>query len=102
MRTVDPGDVLAFVSGRLRNQYVASADEVPGRIARLDMRPDPDGRFRINELYCLHDTWKTTLQTLLRVTDMVVMDLRGFTRQSRAVSTSCSRSSRASRPIGSC
>ena len=83
MRTVDPGDVLAFVSGRLRNQYVASADEVPGRIARLDMRPDPDGRFRINELYCLHDTWKKTLQTLLRVTDMVVMDLRGFTRQSK-------------------
>jgi hypothetical protein len=83
MRTVDPGDVLAFVSGRLRNQYVASPDEIPGRIARLDMRPDPDGRFRVNELYCLHDTWKTTLQTLLSVTDMVVMDLRGFTRQSK-------------------
>ena len=56
MRTVDPGDVLAFVSGRLRNQYVASVDDVPSRIERLDMRPDPDGRFRVNELYCLHDT----------------------------------------------
>jgi hypothetical protein len=83
MRTIDPGDVLAFVSGRLRSQYVASIDEIPGRIARLDMRPDPDGRFRINELYCLHDTWKPTLQTLLGVTDAVVMDARGLSRQSR-------------------
>ena len=82
MRTVDPGDVLAFVSGRLR-PVRGVGHEIPGRIARLDMRPDPDGRFRINELYCLHDTWKTTLQTLLSVTDMVVMDLRGFSRQSK-------------------
>jgi hypothetical protein len=83
MRTVDPGDVLAFVQGRLRNQYVASLDEIPGRMARLDMRPDPDGRYRINELYCLNDTWKATLQALLGVTDTVVMDVRGLSRQSR-------------------
>ena len=83
MRTVDPGDVLAFVSGRLRNQYVASADDVPARIERLDMRPDPDGRFRVNELYCLHDTWKTALQSLLGVTDTVVMDLRGSRSRAR-------------------
>ena len=85
MRTIDPGDVLAFVSGRLRNQYVASPDEIPARIERLDMRPDPDGRFRVNELYCLHDTWKATLQALLTVTDAVVMDVRGFSRKSRGV-----------------
>jgi hypothetical protein len=83
MRTMDPGDVLAFVSGRLRSQYVASVDEIPGRIARLDMRPDPDGRFRVNELYCLQDTWKPALLTLLGVTDAVVMDARGLSRQSR-------------------
>ena len=83
MRTVDPGDVLAFVSGRLRTQYVASAGEVPGRMERLDMQTDPDGRFRVNELYCLHDTWKATLRSLLAVTDRVVMDLRGFSRESR-------------------
>ena len=83
MRTIDPGDTLAFVSGRLRSQYVASTDEIPARLQRLDMRPDPDGRFRVNELYCLHDTWKATLRSLLTVTDRVVMDLRGFSRESR-------------------
>jgi hypothetical protein len=83
MRTIDPGDMLAFVSGRLRSQYVASTDEIPARMQRLDMRPDPDGRFRVNELYCLHDTWKATLRSLLTVTDRVVMDLRGFSRESR-------------------
>jgi hypothetical protein len=83
MRTVDPGDVFAFVRGRLRDQYVASVAEIPSRVERLDMRPDPDGRFRINELYCRHDTWKATLVSLLAVTDAVVMDLRGFSRESR-------------------
>jgi hypothetical protein len=83
MRTVDPGDVLAFVGGRLRTQYVASTEDVPARMERLDTRPDPDGRFRVNELYCLHDTWKATLRSLLAVTDHVVMDLRGFSRESQ-------------------
>jgi hypothetical protein len=83
MRTVDPGDVLAFVSGRLRSQYVTSTSEVSARVQRIDMQPDPDGRFRVNELYCLHDTWKAALQSLLTVTDAVVMDLRGFSRESR-------------------
>jgi len=83
MRTVDPGDVFAFVRGRLRDQYVASAAGIHSCMERLDMRPDPDGRFRINELYCRHDTWKATLRSLLAVTDAVVMDLRGFSRQSR-------------------
>ena len=80
MRTVDPGDMLAFISGRLRDQYVSSVDEVPERVAHLDMNCDPDGRFRINELYCLHDTWQPTIQALLAMTDVIVMDLRGFTK----------------------
>jgi hypothetical protein len=81
MRTVDPGDILAFVSGHLRDQYVSSIDEVPARIAHLDLERDPDARFRINELYCLHDTWQQTILALLAVTDVIVMDVRGFTEE---------------------
>jgi hypothetical protein len=79
-RTADPGDMLMFVGGRLADQYVAAADDAPARIARLDLGTDPDGRFRVNELYCRHDTWRPTLQALLDASDTVLMDLRSFSR----------------------
>jgi hypothetical protein len=78
MRTADPGDMLALLNGRLAEAYVRTPQEVGERLARLDLRPDPDGRFRINEVYCHDNTWRTTLQALLDGTDRVLMDLRSF------------------------
>jgi hypothetical protein len=51
---------------------------VPQRLDRLDFRPDPDGRFRINEVYCHERTWRPALEALLDATDTVLMDLRSF------------------------
>ena len=83
MRTADPGDVLALLDGRLAEAYVRTPQEVGERLARLDLRPDPDGRFRINEVYCHDNTWRTTLEALLDGTDRVLMDLRSFSAQQR-------------------
>ena len=81
-RGIDPGDVLAFIGGRLAEQYVATPAELPGRVAALDVEPDPDGRFRVNELFCHADTWRPALRALLDVTDAVLMDLRSFSPRS--------------------
>ena len=78
MRTVDPGDMLAFVTGKLEGRYVATVDEVGPRVSGLDMLRDPDGRFRVNEVYCRDDTWRAAVQALIDTTDIVLMDLRGF------------------------
>ena len=78
MRTADPGDMLAFLDGRLAEAYVRTPQEVEERLARLDFRPDPDGRFRINEVYCHDHTWRTALEALLDESDRVLMDLRSF------------------------
>jgi len=78
MRTADPGDMLAFVGGRLDERYVATLDDVGRRLGGLDIERDPDGRFRVNEVYCHDDTWRSTLQALLDTTDIVLMDLRSF------------------------
>jgi hypothetical protein len=78
MRTADPGDMLGFLDGRLAEAYVRTPQEVGERLARLDLRPDPDGRFRINEVYCHDNTWRTTLEALLDESDKVLMDLRSF------------------------
>jgi hypothetical protein len=80
-RAVDPDDILLFIQGQLAEQYVASPDDVRRRLDGLDLRQDPDGRFRINELYCHGDTWKPTLQALLDATDGVLIDLRSFSEK---------------------
>jgi hypothetical protein len=81
-RAVDPGDMLAFVNGRLADQYVAAATDLPGRLAAIDVARDPDGRYRVNELYCHADTWRPAVQALFDVSDTVLMDLRGFSARS--------------------
>ena len=78
MRTVDPGDVLALLNGRLAELYVRAPQEVVERLERLDLDPDPDGRFRINEVYCHDHTWRAMLEALLDTSDAVLMDLRSF------------------------
>jgi hypothetical protein len=86
MRTVDPGDLLALLNGRLGELYVTSSEDVDERLRRLDQRPDPDGRFRINEVYCHDNTWRPTLEALLDASDTVLMDLRSFsTRNSGCI-----------------
>jgi hypothetical protein len=82
-RTVDPADILRFLGGRLGEQYVASADEIGPRMARLDQTRDPDGRFRVNDLYCRDDTWRPAVQALLDTSDCVLMDVRSFSEQNQ-------------------
>ena len=81
MRTADPGDMLALLDGRLAEAYVRTPEEVGERLTRLDLQPDPDGRFRINEVYCHDSTWRTALEALLDASDIVLMDLRSFSAQ---------------------
>jgi hypothetical protein len=78
-RTLDPGDVVGFVGGRLRDQFVSSPAHLQQRLGALDEARDPDGRFRVNEFLCHDDTWQCTLETLLLRSEAVLMDLRGFT-----------------------
>lgn len=72
-----------LTAGILLTAYLplsTTSSDLPDRLARIDVRPDPDGRFRINELYCAARTWQETLGELLTLNDVVLMDLRGFTR----------------------
>lgn len=77
-RTLDPDELFAYFNGRLAERFVASPGEVPKRLAELDLAPDPDGRYRVNECYCFDTTWRVVLDALVRKADVVLMDLRGF------------------------
>ena len=77
-RTVEPSTFLEFVRGRLARLFIRSPDDLRARIAGIDDRPDPDARFRINQLFCSDDMWKAAVTHLMGEASLVAMDLRGF------------------------
>jgi hypothetical protein len=76
--TVEPHEFLDFTRGKLGDRYVKSRGHLERQLADMDLRPDGDGRFRVNEFFCHDDTWKMTLSRLAAFNDAVLMDLRGF------------------------
>jgi hypothetical protein len=80
MRTLNPGDVVSYLSGRLKSRFIADPSHIQQTLTTLDQRVDPDGRFRTTKIFCREDTWRPTLSHLLRQCHVVLMDLRGFSR----------------------
>jgi hypothetical protein len=82
---LEPHEFLDLLRGRLARRFVGRPGELRGRVAELDDQPDPDGRYRVGELFCHDDMWRAALQELLRRTDCVLLDARGFTRRHEGV-----------------
>jgi hypothetical protein len=82
-RIIGPGDLVAFMGGHLRQLFLKQDRASLERLSELDEARDPDGRYRVNKVYCHQDSWRPALQELLATTDLVLMDLRGFSEESR-------------------
>jgi hypothetical protein len=76
--TVEPHEFLNFVGGELSRQFVSGSGDLEKRVREMDLGPDPDGRYRVNEFFCYADTWKDTMRLLASRADAVLMDLRSF------------------------
>jgi uncharacterized protein YbjT (DUF2867 family) len=79
-RTIDPGDYLRWLTGRVDESFVTARDDLDAKLVALDETPDPDGRYRVNEFCCRDNTWQATVVELMQRADAVVMDVRGVTR----------------------
>jgi hypothetical protein len=75
----EPDEFLDFISGRLAGSYISRGVDIDRRLEGLHNRPDPDGRYRVNEFFCRVDTWQQTVRKLMAQSELVVMDLRAFT-----------------------
>jgi hypothetical protein len=82
-RIIGPGDLITFLGGRLRQLFLRRDRASFQRLGDLDEKRDPDGRYRVNKVYCHRDSWQPALQRLLATTDLVLMDLRGFSERKR-------------------
>lgn len=81
--TVEPDEFLGFLSGQLGRRFVAGQTDLATRVAAMDRKPDPDGRFRVTEFFCRADTWQPTMQRLVAESDAVLMDLRSFSQSNQ-------------------
>ena len=81
--TVEPHEFLDFLAGRLQRRFITGADTLEQRIRETEQRRDVDGRFRIADFFCHDDTWRMALRRLEKDSDVVLMDLRGFSQSNR-------------------
>ena len=81
--TIEPHEFFEFLSGRLSRAFVKDRDDLERRLTESTVRPDPDGRFRIEDFFCHDDTWRMTVSRLAGNASAVLMDLRGFTVANR-------------------
>ena len=79
-RTVEPHELLDFVTGKLARRFIDGPETLERRLREMDLAPDRDGRFRVNDFFCYDDAWRMVLSTLVGRSHAVLMDLRGFTR----------------------
>jgi len=78
---MEPDEFFAWLRRRLHERFVADPAQIDERIAALDNRRDPDGRFRTSELFCADSTWRDVVLALIGRADVVLLDLREFTPQ---------------------
>lgn len=67
-----------FVNAKLHELFLfgaVSRDQLLGRLVR---RPDREGRFRVNEIFCFESAWRATVEQLMDVSDAILLDVRGF------------------------
>ncbi|WP_163995397.1 hypothetical protein [Pyxidicoccus caerfyrddinensis] len=76
--TVEPHEFLDFISGKLSRRFIDGPRTLERRMTEMDTAPDRDGRFQVNDFFCYDDTWKMVLSRLVKDSDVVLMDLRGF------------------------
>jgi hypothetical protein len=83
--TIEPHEFLEFLTGKLARRFIDEPRTLDLRISEMDLQPDWDGRFRVNDFFCYDDTWQMVLSRIEGDSDAVLMDLRGFSQQNRGV-----------------
>jgi hypothetical protein len=75
---MEPDEFFKYLRGRLREHFIADPGEVAPRVAILDRLRDPDGRFRVTEVYCTADTWQPTVLEMMARASVILLDLREY------------------------
>ena len=75
---LEPHELLLLLRRRLKEQFVLTRSDLNYRLLHLEYRADPDGRYRINEFFCADNMWRPTVDRLVDLTPVVLLDARDF------------------------
>jgi hypothetical protein len=75
---LDPSEAIRCLTFRIRSLFVKDDRERDRRLEALDCAPDPDGRYRVNDFFCVDEVWRGTFEALLERSDAVLVDLAGY------------------------
>jgi len=75
---LDPHELFLFLRRRLVALFVTNRATLMRRMTAVDEKPDPDGRYRINEFFCFDGVWQEAVDRLVGMCQAVLLDLRGF------------------------
>jgi hypothetical protein len=77
---VQPQKIAAFLSRKLRGTFINDGASLARCMEEVDLKPDPDTRYRVNEFFCTGEIWVAAARQLMRRCDVVLIDLRRFQR----------------------
>lgn len=78
---IDALELNKYVSSRLHEVFLFGASDHDQLAARIDRTADREGRFRVNEVFCFESAWRQTVEQLMKMSDVILLDLRGFNRE---------------------
>lgn len=76
--TVEPDEFLTFAAGKLEQLFIATPEQFEQQRTTTDATRDRHGRYRVQEFLCFDNTWRHVVRGLMRDSDLVLMDVRGF------------------------
>lgn len=78
---MEPDEFFAYLRGDLCDRFIDRSSIIEERVAHLDDQRDPDGRFRISELFCANHIWQQTVLALMSRARVVMIDLREYSEK---------------------
>ena len=75
---MEPDEFFAYLRRKLADRFISDAAQIPEKIAALDGGRDPDGRFRVSELFCANTTWQPTVLAMIERAGGILLDLREY------------------------
>jgi hypothetical protein len=79
--TLDVHELITYLARRLHTLFITDISDLKRRLASLSDQPDPDGRYRIDELFCNDASWRQAVEVLALASHAALLDLRGFSGQ---------------------
>lgn len=83
VRTLGSRMLESFLLRRTDKQFLRTNLDVDDRLSHLRSELEGDARYPINSIYCYATAWRHAVERLAPKSDVVLMDLRGFTSKNQ-------------------